>query len=70
MLCPLMAFAQKVDADKQLKYCHTQVNKALKALKANNDYTMMPRNILNGDKGNTWNCRKSCPEEWLSLIHI
>ena len=66
MLCPLMAFAQKVDADKQLKYCHTQVNKALKALKANNDYTMMPRNILNGDKGNTWNCRKSCPEEWCS----
>lgn len=66
MLCPLMAFAQKVDADKQLKYCHTQVNKALKALKAKNDYTMMPRNILNGDKGNTWNCRKSCPEEWCS----
>ena len=63
MLCPLMAFAQKVEADKQLKYCHTQVNKALKA---KNDYTMMPRNILNGDKGNTWNCRKSCPEEWCS----
>ena len=66
MLCQLTAFGQKVDADKQLKYCHTQVNKALKALKANNDYTMMPRNILNGDKGNTWNCRKSCPEEWCS----
>ncbi|MDD6895208.1 MAG: glycoside hydrolase family 88 protein [Prevotellaceae bacterium] len=66
MLCQLTAFGQKVDADKQLKYCHTQVNKALKALKANNDYTMMPRNILNGDKGNTWNCRKARPEEWCS----
>ncbi len=30
----------------------------------NHDYTMMPRNILDGDT--VWNCRKACAEEWCS----
>lgn len=61
-LC-IAAQAQTVNADKQLAYCHQQVEKALKTLQPY-DYTMMPRNILNGQT--KWNCRKAKAEEWCS----
>ncbi len=55
------------DADNALNYCVTQVNRALEALKdsaGNYDYTMEPRNILEGDTA--WNCRKASEQEWCS----
>lgn len=51
------------DVNSQLDYCHQQVEKALTALQPY-DFTMMPRNILEGET--TWNCRKATPEEWCS----
>ena len=53
--------------DETLDYCSTQVERALVNLRdsANGyDFTMEPRNILNGDT--TWNCRKARAEEWCS----
>ena len=55
--------AQTLDADKQLAYCHQQVEKALKSLQPY-DYNMMPRNILKGQT--RWNCRKAKAQEWCS----
>lgn len=55
------------DADRQLQYCHQQVERALDALSDstdNYDFTMMPRNIL--EKETIWNRRKAKPEEWCS----
>ena len=46
-----------------LSYCSSQVDRALEALRPY-DFTMMPRNILNGEQ--TWNLRKAKPEEWCS----
>ena len=46
-----------------LSYCSSQVDRALEALRPY-DFTMMPRNILNGE--NTWNLRKAKSEEWCS----
>ena len=54
---------QAFDADRQLQYCHQQVERALDALQPY-DYTMMPRNILEDDT--IWNLRKAKPEEWCS----
>lgn len=51
------------NANQQLAYCGRQVDKALERLRPY-DFTMMPRNILNGQQ--TWNCRKSKAEEWCS----
>ena len=51
------------DVNSQLDYCHQQVEKALTALQPY-DFTMMPRNILEGET--TWNCRKAAAEEWCS----
>lgn len=52
----------------QLDYCLSQTRIALEALKrtggGNIDYTMMPRNILKGQR--VWNCRKVSAEEWCS----
>ena len=56
-----------LDVDKQLQYCHKQVGRALAELRQKGgsyDFTMEPRNILNGDKQKGWNCRKATPEEW------
>lgn len=71
MLCFLTACQKKqqtaLDADNALNYCVTQVNRALEALKdstGNYDYTMEPRNILEGDTA--WNCRKASEQEWCS----
>lgn len=49
-----------------LKYCATQTERSLSELKKDSaiDYTMMPRNILNGES--KWNCRKATKEEWTS----
>lgn len=53
-LCaPLTINAQTLDVDRQLKYCSTQVHRALDELRRKDgtyDFTMQPRNILNGDK--------------------
>ena len=58
---------ESFDADKELDYCTAQVNKALDALHEGDgsyDFTMEPRNILEGET--TWNCRKAAAEEWCS----
>lgn len=63
LLLSTATYAQQICADQQLEYCHQQVTKALKALRPY-DYTMEPRNILEGQQ--TWNCRKAKAEEWCS----
>lgn len=53
--------------DRAIEYCANQVNRALTELQDGNgsyDYTMEPRNILEGET--TWNCRKAAAEEWCS----
>ncbi|MBR1548928.1 MAG: glycoside hydrolase family 88 protein [Prevotella sp.] len=55
------------DADQELDYCAAQVGKALEAMQDGDgtfDYTMEPRNILEGET--VWNCRKATAEEWCS----
>ncbi len=55
------------DAAPQLQYCHQQVERSLGALRdsaGNYDFTLMPRNILEGDT--VWNLREAKPEEWCS----
>ena len=51
------------NANQQLAYCGSQVDRALERLRPY-DFTMMPRNIITGEQ--TWNCRKSKAEEWCS----
>ena len=51
------------NANQQLAYCGSQVDRALERLRPY-DFTMMPRNILTGEQ--TWNCRKAKTEEWCS----
>ena len=63
------ACAQNLDIDGDLRYCDTQLHRALKELqRADGSYdpTMMPRNILAGDKQKGWNCRPAKAEEWCS----
>ena len=53
-------------ADSQMEYCVGKVRTALSQLRDGEgkyDYTMMPRNIL---EGKTWNSRKAEREEWCS----
>ena len=72
MLCAMTGCqtqtAESFDADKEeLDYCTAQVNKALDALceaDGSYDYTMMPRNILEGET--VWSCRKASEQEWCS----
>ena len=55
----------KFRVDEALDYCNRQVERTLNRLHDANgavDYTMMPRNILNGQSD--WNCRKAAKEEW------
>ncbi len=71
---PVMAKRQQTattsepfSAKKQLDYCSAQVKRALKELKhgrADYDFTQEPRNILNGDKQQGWNCRQNTSAEW------
>lgn len=54
----------KVDVDSALTYCDMQVHRSLK-LMANGDsidYTMLPKNILQGQQH--WNCIKADKAEW------
>ena len=61
----LYANGQTLDADRQLKYCAAQVDRALKLLRPY-DFKMEPRNILATDRQEGWNCRKAVAEEWCS----
>ena len=57
----------KLDVEKDLAYCAEQVCRALDSLRradGSYDYTMEPRNILEGETA--WNCRKASAEEWCS----
>lgn len=61
--------ARRLDVDKQLDYCDTQIHRALKELRLQGgayDYSMEPRNILSTDRQTGWNCRKASAEEWCS----
>ena len=71
VLCSLAACQSQqtsnFDANQALQYCANQVERALTELQDGNgsyDYTMEPRNILDGET--TWNCRKAAAEEWCS----
>ena len=56
-------WAQSLDVEQQLRYCHRQVERTLKELGASKDYTMTPRNI--GANEHHWNLRSvKTPEEW------
>ena len=55
--------ARAIDAEREIKYCERQTEKALQALQPY-DFGMMPRNILQGQT--QWNLRKAIPEEWCS----
>ncbi len=61
LTCATGAWA--IDADKQLDYCHQQVEKALNGLRPYH-FDMEPRNILDGQT--QWNCRKAKADEWCS----
>lgn len=67
-LCLLAACSTSKDelnVDRELDYCNRQVQRTLKELRGQEnqvDYTMMPRNILDGQ--HVWNCRKATKEEW------
>ena len=64
VLCvALTGNAWGVDVAKQLKYCHRQVERALKGMQPYH-YDMQPRNILDGQT--QWNCRRASAEEWCS----
>ena len=54
---------QGFGTDAALDYCHEQVARTLDALQPI-DFSMMPRNILDGDT--VWNLRKAKLEEWCS----
>ena len=56
--------ASQIDVDKTLHYCDVQIHKTLNSLHQADsmDYTMMPRNILQGET--KWNLRKATKEEW------
>lgn len=66
MLCTLTC-CQQMDVvttpDAQLDYCTVQVSRALEAMR-DSDYTMEPRNIMDGDTA--WNCRRASAQEWCS----
>ncbi|MDR3652182.1 MAG: glycoside hydrolase family 88 protein [Paludibacter sp.] len=57
---------ETLDVSKPLEYCSAQTQRTLTELKGDStiDYTIMPRNILNGS--NIWNCKKATKEEWTS----
>ena len=59
--------AQTLNVDHEIEYCNRQVHRALDELRHKDgtyDFTMQPRNILNGDKQKGWNCRPAKAEEW------
>lgn len=61
--------AAKFSTANEIGYCHRQIIHALGKLKLDKgkyDYSMEPRNILNTDKQQGWNCRKVSSYEWCS----
>lgn len=55
------------EVNEALEYCDTKVRKTLSELKDGNgqiDYSLMPRNILDGQS--VWNTRKATKDEWCS----
>ena len=54
----------RIDVDGALEYCDSQIRTTLHDLHSADsmDYTMMPRNILEGET--KWNLRKATKEEW------
>ena len=71
MLCVLAGCqtqtVESFDADRELDYCTAQVTKALEAIHEADggyDFTMMPRNILEGET--VWSRRKASEQEWCS----
>ena len=64
VICLLLTLtAQAFSPERQLRYCHAQVCKALRLMQPC-DFSRMPRNILNGET--RWNCKEACAEEWCS----
>lgn len=58
-----VTMAQELDVDRQLHYCHRQVERTLAELGPDIDYTMTPRNV--GVAEHHWNLRSvKKPEEW------
>ena len=55
--------SQSTLVSQSLTYCSSQVDRALETLRPY-DFTMMPRNILQGET--KWNLRKAKPQEWCS----
>ncbi len=56
-----------IDVDAELAYCYAQTQRGIEGLKAEDgsiDYTMMPRNILDGQT--VWNTRPALKSEWCS----
>ena len=67
MACQTQTQAPQLDVEKDLAYCAVQVDRALDGLRLADgtyDYTMEPRNILEGEV--QWNCRRASAEEWCS----
>lgn len=71
LLCMLSACTSfepdELDVDKALDYCNHQIHRTLEQMRGIDgkiDYTLMPRNISNGDTN--WDCRKVSREEWCS----
>lgn len=69
-LCLLAACStskEELIVDKELDYCNRQVHRTLDIMRGKGDkidYTMMPRNILDGQYD--WNYRKATKDEWCS----
>ena len=67
-LCLLAACSiskEELIVDKELDYCNRQVHRTLDIMRGKGgkiDYTMMPRNILDGQYD--WNYRKATKDEW------
>ena len=62
--CAPTVSSEQTAVDEALAYCDRQVHRTLSELQKENgiDYTMMPKNILSGERH--WNCRKADKEEW------
>lgn len=64
------ASARTVEAARQLRYCASQVERALTELRDRStgtyDYARQPRNILSTDRQKGWNTRPAVAEEWCS----
>ena len=68
MLAACSTSKEELIVDKELDYCNRQVHRTLDIMRGKGDkidYTMMPRNILDGQYD--WNYRKATKDEWCSI---